>query len=804
MNDKNTFYLLPLKDYTVFPRNSYSLIIGREKSVFAIENCMQNSRLLVVATQTDSKIEEPTEKEVYKTGVLVEVLQLLRMPDKNYKVFLEGIERVMIKKTSVDEFAYRVEVEKWNVNRIYYSNTEQEMIKQNIQKVLQDFSIINKHRNYMSDKFLSTVSHSNDFSFILDSIVNPLSITFAEKQEVLEALSLPERVTKVKQIIANQLEILELEKELNTKIKKRIDDKQKQYYLNEKIKVIKDELGDNDNLKSIWEKINRNQYPPEILSKIKSEIKKLEATSSTSVDFMMNYNYLECLTSLPWNLSTKESLDIKRAREQLDSSHYSLEKVKQRLLEFISVQILSSERVEGGILCFVGPSGIGKTSLAMSVADALGRKFVRISLGGIRDEAEIRGHRRTYVGALPGRFISSILKAKVNNPVVLLDEIDKISYDFRGNPWAALLEVLDPVQNKEFYDHYLEVPFDLSNILFIATANSLNNIPSPLLDRLEVVHITGYTEREKVDISKKFLVPKLLKKHGIEHLNILYNEKSLIYVIRHYSKESGVRQLERSLAKLFRKIAYDCIGNITGSELDKVNYPKDDKKTKQTSNVYQDYVLHNGKNVKYLLDKTTLENFLGPIEYRYNQIEKNSFIGKTNGLAWTQYGGEVLFIESTFTQGSGKVVLTGNLGDVMKESVEIALGYIKSQKNKFSIPNDFFSTIDVFLHIPEGSTPKDGPSAGIAIAVAIASAIQEIPIDNKIALTGEITLLGNVLPVGGIKEKTLAAYVSGITDIICPIENKKDIIDIPNTVKEKNKISFCYKYEWSSFHYISK
>ncbi|MDH5721033.1 MAG: endopeptidase La [Spirochaetia bacterium] len=759
--------LLALRDTVIFPRNVSSLFVGREKSMEATRTAMETNRYMVLAAQKNADEVIPKKADIYSYGVLCEILQLLKMPDGTYKILVEGIKRVKI--IDIEDKDLYIEAQAEKVDTIYpeEGSSEEKLLEKLLQKLKEGFENLSKAGGQLSESFLEEIWEKDSHENIIDSFAHNLSATYEEKQTILETLSLVERAEKVNVVLEGQIEISSLENSIHDRVRKQMDKMQRNYYLNEQIKVIREELGDgeHDEFDNYQKKIKEKKMPEEAKLRAEQELKKLEKMPPLSAESTVVRNYLDWILDLPWKEITKDNSDINRAQEILDNSHYGLEKVKDRILEFVAVRQLAPQS-RGPILCLLGPPGVGKTSLAKSMAECLGRKFARISLGGVRDEAEIRGHRKTYIGAMPGRIISTLKRLKVKNPVILLDEIDKLSSDYRGNPAAALLEVLDPEQNKEFIDNYLELPFDLSQILFLATANVMHSIPDALLDRLEPIKLSGYTEHEKIKISQKFLLSKVLENNGIRNLTLKYSEKSLSYIIRHYTKEAGVRQLERELDKIGRKIAREFLAQNNSTEEKPAKKPV------------------------YLLDKENITKFLGATIYSYGKKENEISVGKCNGLAWTPAGGDILNIEIALAHGKGKISVTGNLGDVMKESTQTALGYIRSQGHLIGLADDFFDKTDIFIHIPEGAIPKDGPSAGIALATCLLSAITQTPIKNTVALTGEITLRGMVLPIGGLKEKTLAAFRGGITDIICPADNEKDMEDIPHNVKEKVQFHF--------------
>lgn len=761
---ENTVYpLLPLRDMVVFPQNVSSLLVGREKSMEATRKAMENSRKIVLAAQKKTEVSEPSGEDLFETGVLCEILQLLKMPDGTFKILIEGISRVRILSYTDQEDFLEANVTIVEAQVPDKDTLEFQLVNRILNEIIEKFDQYVKSHGTLSTDLSRELLQKKDPVAILDSVAHILTISFQQKQDILETESLADRAEKVNVSLDHQVELSDLEDSIHSRVRRQMDKMQKQYYLNEQMKVIREELGENeyDEFEQYKSAFSNEAIPQEVKEKAEQELRKLEKMPPLSAESSILRNYLDWIRDLPWGVKTKDNKDIKRASEVLEESHHGLDEVKDRILEFIAVRQLSPES-KGPILCLVGPPGVGKTSLAKTLAECLDRKFARISLGGVRDEAEIRGHRRTYIGALPGRIISTIKKLKVQNPVILLDEIDKLSSDYRGNPAAALLEVLDPEQNKDFVDHYLELPFDLSQILFIATSNVIHSIPEPLLDRLETINLAGYTEHEKVSIVRKYLLKRQAIDNGVSKLPITFSVKSIVYIIRRYTKEAGVRQLERVLAKIYRKVALDHLTN-----------PAEGEEVK-----------------RYDIDIEKVHELLGPPEYNYGKKENDDTVGKCVGLAWTSTGGDTLNIEVALAHGKGKLNLTGNLGDVMKESASAALGYIRSQSHLIGLPDDFFDKTDIYLHIPEGAIPKDGPSAGITIATCLISALTQSPIKNTIAMTGEITLRGKVLPIGGLKEKSLAAYRAGITDIICPEENAKDLEKIPDSVKKRLNFHF--------------
>ena len=744
--------LLPLRDIVIFPSMVVPLFVGREKSIKALQEVMKTDKSIVLVTQKNSEIDDPTSKDLYQFGCLSKVLQLLKLPDGTVKVLVEGEKRIKILKHSEDSNNYL--------------NCEVEIAEdENVSKELEPlaFGLVKKfdRLQVLTKKDLndgsSNLKNLKDPSQIANNISSNLNIQIFEKQELLEIFDLKKRLEKIHQLIEKETSVLSVEKKIRGRVKNQMEKTQREYYLNEQLKAIQKELGEidegKDELTSLSRAISDAKMPKLAKEKCLSELKKLKSMSPMSAEATVVRNYLDWMTELPWSNKSKINTDLKNAQKILDEDHYGLEKVKERIIEFLAVQ-KRIQKMKGPILCLVGPPGVGKTSLGKSIAKATNRKFIRISLGGIRDEAEIRGHRRTYIGSLPGKIIQMMKKAGTKNPLFLLDEIDKVGNDYRGDPSSALLEALDPEQNKEFNDHYLEVDYDLSDVMFVTTANTLNILP-PLLDRMEVIRLSGYTEDEKVNISQKYLIPNQSKNNGLKKEEWAIDEDINRKIIRHYTRESGVRNLEREISKIARKL----VKKIDNK--DKVNNPINDK---------------------------DLKDLLGVQKFNYGEIEEENRVGVVTGLAWTEVGGEILKIESAVMPGKGKMEITGKLGDVMQESVKAAKSYIRSKSLDYGIIPPVFDKKDFHIHVPEGATPKDGPSAGVAMVTSIISAITEIPVNKNVAMTGEITLRGLVLQIGGLKEKLLAAHRAGIKKVLIPIENKKDLIEIPKTVLDSIEI----------------
>jgi len=737
--------LLPLRDIVIFPSMVVPLFVGRDKSIKALQEVMKADKSIVLITQKNSEIDDPNEKDLYQYGCLSKVLQLLKLPDGTVKVLVEGEKRVKIlkHKTDTDYLTCEVElVEDKNISK------DLDQLAQGLVKKFERLQVLNKKDLAEGSNNLRNLKDSVQ---IANNISANLNIQIFEKQELLEITDLKKRLEKIHSFIEKETSVLSVEKKIRGRVKNQMEKTQREYYLNEQLKAIQKELGEidegKDELSSLSKAISEAKMPKLAKEKCLSELKKLKSMSPMSAEATVVRNYLDWMTELPWSNKSKINTNLNDAQKILDEDHYGLEKVKERIIEFLAVQ-KRIQKMKGPILCLVGPPGVGKTSLGKSIAKATNRKFIRISLGGIRDEAEIRGHRRTYIGSLPGKIIQMMKKAGTKNPLFLLDEIDKVGNDYRGDPSSALLEALDPEQNKEFNDHYLEVDYDLSDVMFVTTANTLNILP-PLLDRMEVIRLSGYTEDEKLNISQKFLIPNQSKNNGLKKEEWTIDENIIRKIIRHYTRESGVRNLEREISKIARKL----VKKIDNKE--KVNNPINEK---------------------------DLKDLLGVQKFNYGEIEEENRVGVVTGLAWTEVGGEILKIESAIMPGKGKMQITGKLGDVMQESVKAAKSYIRSKSLDFGIIPPIFDKKDFHIHVPEGATPKDGPSAGVGMVTSIISAITEIPVNKDVAMTGEITLRGLVLPIGGLKEKLLAAHRAGIKKVLIPEENKKDLVEVPKTI----------------------
>jgi ATP-dependent Lon protease len=748
---KRIIPLLPLRDVLIFPYMVAPLFVGREKSIRALEEAMKKEKEILLAAQKDANTNDPKEEDIYRIGTVGTIVQMLRLPDGTVKVLIEGKKRAKIISYVPNPGFFLVDAEVLTDEGKL--GVESEALMRTIVTAFENYVKLNKK---IPSEVLVTVSSIQEPNRLADTIASHLGLKLEDKQEILETLNPAERLEKLYEKIQSEVEILQIEKRIRTRVKKQMEKAQKEYYLTEQMRAIQKELGEKDDLKSeiqeFEEKLKKKVLPEEVEQKVKRELKKLKMMSPMSAEATVVRNYIEWLLGLPWtNEMTEDSLDIEEAGKILDEDHYGLEKPKERIIEYLAVRALT-KKLRGPILCFVGPPGVGKTSLAKSIARAMGRKFVRVSLGGVRDEAEIRGHRRTYIGALPGKIIQGMRKAGTVNPVFLLDEIDKLGVDFRGDPASALLEGLDPEQNKTFNDHYIEVDYDLSNVFFITTANVLHTIPWALQDRMEIIRLPGYTEDEKVEIAKRFLIPKQIEAHGLKGKNIGITDSGLLAVIRRYTREAGVRTLERELATLCRKVAKEVV-----------------KKGVEHG------VRINSNNIQG-------QRYLGVPKFKYGEIEERDQVGIATGLAWTEVGGELLTIEVSIVPGKGTFTVTGKLGEVMQESAQAAMSYVRSRAEKLGLERLFYQKVDIHIHVPEGATPKDGPSAGIAIATAIVSALVKKPISHDIAMTGEITLRGRVLPIGGLKEKILAAHRGRVKKVIIPKENEKDLRDIRTNI----------------------
>ncbi len=749
--EKKQVPLLPLRDIVVFPGMVVPLFIGRENSINALKYALSQEKEIFLATQKNAKMDDPSLRDIYSFGTLATVLQLLKMPDGTVKALVEGKRRGKIKNYLPDSGFFMVEVE-----RIVEHCEPDVKTEALIRSIHSTFEIYAKLHQRIGGDVVETVTSITDPSQLVNTVAAHLTAKIIEKQSLLETEDVNSRLERLYKILNAETDILEIEESLRQRVKKQMEKTQKNYYLNEQMRAIQKEMGTQDDfaneLKDLERKIKNKNLPKEAAAKIRQEFKKLKMMTPMSAEATVVRNYIDWILSLPWLTRTKDKLNIQEAETILEEDHYGLSKPKERIVEYLAVQNLT-KKIKGPILCFVGPPGVGKTSLAKSVARSMGRNFVRLSLGGVRDEAEIRGHRRTYIGAMPGKIIQYLKRAKSNNPVFCLDEVDKMSTDFRGDPSSALLEVLDPEQNYAFNDHYLDIDYNLSEIFFITTANELIGIPPPLQDRMEIIRLPGYTEIEKLNIAKRFLVKKQIQQNGLSDDNISFSDQAILNIIRYYTREAGVRNLEREIASVCRKVAKE--------------------------------VAKKGISIKIQINANSLHRYLGVHKFHYGRKEEKDEIGLATGLAWTSAGGELLQIETTVMPGKGNLVLTGTLGDVMKESAKAALSYARTRGRRLDLPDDFYEKVDIHVHVPEGATPKDGPSAGITVATSIVSALLRKPVKRNLAMTGEITLRGKILPIGGLKEKIIAAHRGGIEKVLIPKENKKDIEEIPARVLKK-------------------
>jgi len=752
MSELTSYPLLPLRDIVVFPHMIVPLFVGRERSVRALEEVMKTDKHILLAAQKKAGQDDPEEKDIYRIGTIGTVLQLLKLPDGTVKVLVEGGKRAQI-----ENFIENSEFFEANAATLEESEGDPRELDALMRSTVSQFENYLKLNKKIPPEVIVSINQIESPGKLADTVSSHLSIKVAEKQELLELGSVSERLEKVYSLIEGEIGVMQVEKKIRSRVKRQMEKTQREYYLNEQMKAIQKELGDGDDGKDeiaeLGNRIEKTKLSKEAKEKALSEIKKLRNMSPMSAEATVVRNYLDWLLNIPWKKRSRIKKDLKAAQQVLDDDHYGLVKVKERITEYLAVQ-LRTKKMQGPILCLVGPPGVGKTSLGQSIARATGRNFVRMSLGGVRDEAEIRGHRRTYIGSLPGKVIQGLKKAKTSNPLFLLDEVDKMGADFRGDPSSALLEVLDPEQNIAFNDHYLEVDYDLSEVMFLTTANT-SRIPGPLLDRMEVIHLSGYTEDEKVAIATRHLIPRLMKRNGVEESEWGISETALRDLIRYYTREAGVRSLERELANLTRKAV-------------------------------KEILLTNSTNIK--VTTKNLETYAGVRRYRHGEIDHDDSIGITNGLAYTETGGDLLLIETVSMPGKGKIIPTGKLGEVMQESVQAAWSYVRSRSAEFGIKPPLFQKFDIHVHVPEGATPKDGPSAGIAITTSIVSILTGIPVSSSVAMTGEVTLRGRVLPIGGLKEKLLAALRGGLKTVLIPSDNEKDLAEIPENVKKGLRI----------------
>jgi ATP-dependent Lon protease len=755
--------MMPIRDVVIFPHMMTPFVVGRESSVRALEEALAGDKKIFLATQHDASIDEPTPEEIYQIGTVANIVQSLKLPDGNIKVLVEGVERGKIVSLTDDEGFYRVVVR--TAQYRVEGGAQLEALTGRVTTLFEQYVKLSQNLNYET---MVAAIRVEDPGKLADTVGANLQLTIEEKQELLEIFDPLDRLTRVAEMLDIEIEKLNMDRTIQGRVKRQMERAQKEYYLNEKIKAIQKELGrgEKSEIDELKKKIEASGMPVDAREKAMQELKRLENMPPMSAESTVSRNYLDWLLAVPWKKKSKEIRDLAFAEKVLESDHYGLEKIKERILEFLAVRRLV-KNPKGSILCFVGPPGVGKTSLGMSIAKATGRKFVRMSLGGVRDEAEIRGHRRTYIGALPGQILQMMKKAGTQNPVFMLDEIDKMSMDFRGDPSAALLEVLDPEQNWMFQDHYLDVEYDLSHVFFIATANVLHTIPPALQDRMEVIRLSGYTELEKLEIARRFLVPKQIKATGLSEKEIEFKDEGLLTLIQNYTREAGVRNLEREIGNVCRKVARKVVLAAKGNA-----------KTAAKA------------APKAVVDGAKVPELLGPHKFRDLQAEKKNEVGAVTGLAWTEVGGQILQTEVSIMEGRGKLTITGKLGDVMQESAQAAMSYVRSRGQLLGLPKDFYRHLDIHVHVPEGAIPKDGPSAGITIASAISSALTKIPARADIAMTGEITLRGKVLPIGGLKEKLLAAHRHGILEAVLPRDNEKDLPEIPENIRKDMKLHF--------------
>jgi ATP-dependent Lon protease len=746
--------MMPVRDMVIFPQQMTPFIVGREASVRALEEALAGDKKIFLSTQHDASIDDPKPEEIYAVGTLANIVQSVKLPDGNIKVLVEGVERARSLSITTDEGFFRANLRLLSARM--ESSPQVEQLVQKVTNLYEQFIKLSQSLNYDT---MIAAARVDDPARLSDTIAANLQLPVDEKQDLLETADPLERLNRVADILEIELEKLNVDRNINTRVKRQMERAQKEYYLNEKLKAIQKELGrgEKNEVEELKKKIDAAGMPKEVHEKAIAELKRLELMPAMSAESTVSRNYVDWLIAVPWKKRSKEIRDIKAAEQILNNEHYGLEKVKERILEFLAVRQLV-KNPKGSILCFVGPPGVGKTSLAMSIGHATGRKFVRVSLGGVRDEAEVRGHRRTYIGALPGQIVQMMKKAGTVNPIFVLDEVDKMSTDFRGDPSAALMEVLDPELNHAFTDHYLDVEYDLSKVMFVCTANVLHTIPQPLQDRMEILRLPGYTEQEKLEIAKRFLVKRALEATGLTDKNLTFTEDGLLHLIRHYTHEAGVRNLEREIQNIARKMARR--------------------------------VVTDGPETTVQISSENIKEFLGVLKFREMWLEKQNEIGLVTGLAWTEVGGSVLAVEATIMEGKGRLTPTGKLGEVMQESAQAAMSYVRSRTAALGLEKDFYRTLDIHVHVPEGAIPKDGPSAGITICTSIVSALTRNPVRCDLAMTGEITLRGKVLPIGGVKEKLLAAHRMGLRTIVLPKDNEKDLAEIPQEILSSLKIHF--------------
>ncbi len=752
--------MMPVRDVVIFPHMMTPFVVGRESSVRALEEALAGEKKIFLATQHDASVDEPRPDEIYSVGTIVNIVQSLKLPDGNIKVLVEGVERAKIVSVNEEEGFFRAALRTYSFRS--EPGPQLDALTGRVTTLFEQYVKLSQNLNYET---MVAAIRVDDPGKLADTVAANLQLTIEEKQELLEIFDPVERLTRVAEMLDIEIEKLNVDRTIQGRVKRQMEKAQKEYYLNEKIKAIQKELGrgERSEFDELKKKIESAGMTKDALEKATAELKRLENMPPMSAESTVSRNYLDWLLAVPWKKRTKEIRDLKFAESVLEADHYGLEKIKERILEFLAVRRLVKQP-KGSILCFVGAPGVGKTSLGMSIAKATGRKFVRLSLGGVRDEAEIRGHRRTYIGALPGQILQMMKKAGTRNPVFMLDEVDKMSMDFRGDPSAALLEVLDPEQNFMFMDHYLDVEYDLSQVFFIATANVLHTVPPALQDRMEVIRLSGYTELEKLEIAKRFLVRKQMDQSGLTESQIEFADEGIMALIRHYTREAGVRNLEREIGNLCRKVARSLVNQDSGGK--------------------------KGEFQKVAMNGAKVPELLGPIKFRDLEADKSNEIGAAVGLAWTEVGGQILTTEATIMEGRGKLTTTGKLGDVMQESAHAAMSYIRSRANLLGLAKDFYRRLDIHVHVPEGAIPKDGPSAGITIATTICSALARIPVRCDVAMTGEITLRGRVLPIGGLKEKLMAAHRYGIHEVVLPKDNEKDLPDIPEVIRKDMKLHF--------------
>ncbi|HOQ71414.1 MAG: endopeptidase La [Smithellaceae bacterium] len=754
----NIIPLLPLRDVVVFPHMIVPLFVGREKSIAALESAMKYEKGIFMVAQKNAKKDDPSEDDIYSVGTIGIIIQLLRLPDGTVKVLVEGKARGAILEYVKNDDFFLVRVA--DIEDV--DDDPNDVRKQALMRSIKEsFELYLKLSKKVHVEMMGTIAGIEDPSKLADVVVTHLNVKLEDKQRIMEIFSIGERLEAIYSLMLSEIEILQVEEKIKRRVKKQMEKTQKDYYLNEQMRAIQKEMGEKDDFKNeiaeLEKRLKQKKLSEEAAKKVRQEIKKLQMMAPMSAEATVVRNYIDWLLDMPWSEVTENQYTLKESEAILDEDHYGLKKVKERIIEYLAVQSLVKKN-KGPILCLVGPPGVGKTSIAKSVARATNRKFIRISLGGVRDEAEIRGHRRTYIGAMPGKIIQSLKKAGSNNPVFCLDEVDKLCSDFRGDPSSALLEVLDPEQNVAFNDNYLDVDYDLSDILFITTANVLQTIPAPLQDRMEVIRIAGYTEQEKMQIAKRFLLAKEMEANGLTPESIEFTNQALLRIIRQYTREAGVRNLEREIASICRKVAKEIVSN--------------------------------GNRRKIVISSKNIPKYLGVPKFRHGETEENSQVGLTTGLAWTEFGGELLVIEASIMEGTGRMVMTGKLGDVMQESVQAALSYVRTRAEQFGLPKNFYKKIDIHVHVPEGAIPKDGPSAGIAMATSIASALLKKKVRADLAMTGEITLRGRILPIGGLKEKILAAHRGNIKIVLIPKDNEKDLAEVPRNVQNAMKIVF--------------